>query len=134
MELRSLQRILSDIHNLGAELIAISPELPDNSLSMTEKNAIAFQVLTDQRNTYARQCGLVFTLAEEIRPLYKSWGIDIPASNGDNTFELPMPATYVVDQDSRVKLSFVDADHTKRMEPSAILDALAETGDASFAP
>jgi len=119
-----LQRILPEIHTLGATLVAISPELPDNSLSMTEKNALAFQVLSDQGNNYAQQCGLVFTLTEELRPLYKGWGIDFPQTYGDSTFELPLPATYVVDQNAHIILSFVDVDYTKRLEPSEILDAL----------
>jgi peroxiredoxin len=119
-----LQQILPEINDLGAELAAISPELPDNTLSMAEKNALTFQVLSDQRNTYARQCGLVYTLAEELRPLYRDWGIDLPTNNGDTTFELPLPATYVVDRDARIVLSFVDADYTRRLEPSAVLDAL----------
>ena len=68
----------------------------------------------------------VETLAEELQPLYKEWGIDFQATYGNATFELPMPATYVVDQDSRIILSFVDSDYTKRMEPSAVLDALKE--------
>lgn len=119
-----MQRILPDIHDFGAELVAISPELPDNSLSMAEKNALTFQVLSDQGNTYARQCGLVFTLPEELRPIYKNWGIDLPATNGDTTFELPLPATYMLDQESRIVLSFVDADYTKRLEPSEVLESL----------
>ena len=119
-----MQRILPEIHALGAQLVAISPELPDNSLSMTEKNAITFQILSDLGNTYARQCGLVYTLAEELRPLYENWGVDLPAANGDNTFELPLPATYVVDRQSRIVLGFADADYTKRLEPAAVLDAL----------
>lgn len=126
-----MQRILPEINDLGAELVAISPELPDNTLSMTEKNALTFQVLSDQRNTYARQCGLVYTLAEELRPLYKDWGIDFPATYGDSTFELPLPATYVVDQESHIVLSFVDADYTKRLEPSAALDVLQAIASGS---
>jgi peroxiredoxin len=124
-----LQRILPKINDLGAELAAISPELPDNTLSMTEKNGLTFQVLSDQGNTYARQCGLVYALAEELRPLYKDWGIDFPATYGDATFELPLPATYVVDQQSRIVLSFVDADYTKRLEPTTVLDALKDIAD-----
>ena len=70
---------------------------------------------------------MVFTLVEELRRLYKDWGVDLPATNGDTTFELPLPATYVIDvidQKSRIVLSFVDADYSKRLEPSAVLDAL----------
>ena len=121
-----MQRILPEINDLGAELVAISPELPDNTLSMEEKNALTFQVLSDQGNVYARQCGLVFTLAEELRPIYKNWGIDLPENNGDSTFELPLPATYVVNQNSQIVLSFVDTDYTKRSEPADILSALKD--------
>ena len=63
-------------------------------------------------------------LAEELRPLYKEWGIDFPPTYGDRTFELPLPATYVVDQNSRIVLSFVDVDYTNRLEPLEILDTL----------
>ena len=124
-----MQRILPEIKGLGAELVAISPELPDNTLSMEEKNAITFKVLSDQVNSYARQCGLVFTLAEELRPIYKNWGIDLPENNGDPTFELPLPATYVVDQNSEIILSFVDTDYTKRLEPLDILRTLKDIAD-----
>lgn len=93
---------------------------------MAQKNALAFQVLSDQGNTFARQCGLVYTLPEELRPIYKNWGIDLPAVNGETTFELPLPATYVVDQQSTIMLSFVDADYTKRLEPSTVLEALKD--------
>jgi len=121
-----LQRILPEINQLGADLVAISPELPDNTLSMAEKNALTFQVLSDLGNKYARKCGLVYTLAEELRPIYKDWGIDLPVNNGDKTFELPLPATYVIDQHSHIALGFTDADYTKRLEPTDVLDALTD--------
>ena len=121
-----MQRIIPEIHARDAELVAISPELPDNSLSLAEKNNLTFQILSDQGNSFARQCGLVYTLAEELRPLYKNWGIDLPVANGDPTFELPMPATYVVYYDSVIALSFVNVDYTKRLEPSEILVALED--------
>ena len=121
-----MQRKIPKIHALNAELVAISPELPDNSLSLAEKNNLTFQLLSDQANAYARQCGLVYTLAEQLRPLYKNWGIDLPVANGDPTFELPLPATYVVDYDSSIALSFVDTDYTKRLEPSDVLETLED--------
>lgn len=119
-----MQQILTKIKELDAELVAISPELPDHSLSWAEKKALTFQVLSDQGNLFARQCGLVFTLPEELRPIYTDWGINLPETNGDNTFELPLPATYVVDIQSRITLCYVDADYTKRLEPVEILNAL----------
>ncbi|NNM86669.1 MAG: AhpC/TSA family protein [Phycisphaerales bacterium] len=124
LQLRALGQSLDAIERLGAELIAISPQTPDNSLSTVEKNSICFTVLSDVGNKVARRYGLVFTLAESLRPLYKSFGIDIPASNGDETWELPLPATYVIDQQGVVRGGFVNADYTRRMEPADIIASL----------
>ena len=111
---------------LGAQLVAISPQTPDSSLSTKQKDELQFQVLSDKHNTVARQFGLVFTLPEEIRTIYKGFGHDLAARNGDNSFELPFPATYVIGQDRIVRFAFVNADYTKRAEPSDILAVLRE--------
>ena len=119
-----MQLTLDDIESLGAQLVAVSPNLPDKSLSTVEKHDIAFEVLSDVGNHVARNFGLVFTLSEELRPIYASFGIDIPAFNGDDTFELPMPATYVIDTDGTITYAFVDIDYTKRLEPADIVKVL----------
>lgn len=124
LELRALQQALPDIEALGAQLVAISPETPDSSLSTQEKNALSFQVLSDQGNQVANAFGLVFTLPQSLRPLYDGFGIDIPAHNGDTTFQLPLPATYVVDSDGIILHAFVQADYTQRMDPQDIITAL----------
>ncbi|MDC0336547.1 AhpC/TSA family protein, partial [Pseudodesulfovibrio sp.] len=74
----------------------------------------------------AQQYGLVFTLSEELRPIYAKFGIDVPASNGDDTFKLPVPATYVIGQNGKVAHAFVEADYTKRLNPEDIITALKE--------
>ena len=124
MELRALQQALPEIEAKGATLVAISPETPDSSLSTKEKNELSFEVLSDRHNTFAKQLGLVFTLPETLRPIYNNFGIDIPAHNGDATFELPLPATYVVAADGTVIYSFANADYTERLDPSQIIKAL----------
>jgi peroxiredoxin len=124
LELRAYQAILADIQALGAQLVAISPNLPDHSLNTIEKGALAFEVLSDPGNKLARACGLVFTLDARLLPLYEQLGLDIPAFNGDDSYELPMPATYVVDQNGIVRLAFTDADYSKRLEPQAVLELL----------
>ena len=124
LELRALQAVLPDIQSLGAQLVAISPQTPDNSLSTTEKNELTFEVLSDVGNQVARQFGLVFSLPEELRPIYQGFGIDLPAHNGDETFELPIPATYVIKSDGAIAHAFMDPDYTKRMDPADILAAL----------
>ncbi len=124
LELRALEQSLPQIKSFGATLVAISPETPDSSLSTSEKNNLTFEVLSDLKNQVAQQFGLVFTLPEELRPIYEQFGIDIPAYNGDSTFELPLPATYVVNTDGKIVHSFVNADYTQRLDPDAILTAL----------
>jgi peroxiredoxin len=119
-----LQRTLPEIEALGAQLVTVSPQLPDNSLSTAEKLDLTFEVLSDVGNRVAREFGLVFTLPEEMRSIYQDFGIDLPGANGDESFELPMPATYVIDKSGIVRLAFVDIDYTRRLDPEDIIDAL----------
>ncbi len=124
LELRAYQSILSDIKAAGANLVAITPELPDSSMTTTEKNELDFQVLSDQGSDYARELGLVFTLPEEIQSLYANFGLDVQKHNGDKQFDLPLAATFVVAQGGSIAGAFVDADYTKRMEPAEVLSIL----------
>lgn len=126
LELNAYKSRLSEIEELGASLVAISPQTPDNSLSTAEKNDLQFQVLSDVGNKTANEFGLVFTLAEELHDLYKSFGLDIPKYNGDDSWELPMPGTYVLDKDGTVKFAFANADYTKRAEPDDVISALKD--------
>lgn len=119
-----MQRALPEIKKLGAQLVAVSPQLPNRSLSMTEKNALTFEVLSDIGNKVARDFGLVYVLPKELRPIYKNFWVDLPAVNGDDTFELPLPATYVIDQNATITLAFVDANYTKRLEPAEVIAEL----------
>jgi peroxiredoxin len=124
LELQALQGILPEIRARGASLIGVSPEKPDNSLTIAEKYNLEFEVLSDQANRTAREYGLLFTVDEEMRPLYLEWGFDVPACNGDDSWELPVPATYIIDTNSVVRAAFIDKDYTKRMEPDDIIAAL----------
>lgn len=124
LELNALQARLPDIHAAGARLIAVSPEKPDSSLSYVEKRNLAFDVLSDLGNRTARDYGLVMTIHELLRPLYLQWGIDLPAANGDDSHELPVPATYVIASNGEIRAAHVDKDFSKRMEPDDIVQAL----------
>jgi len=126
LELRAYQQLLPQIQSSGAQLVAISPERPDHSLTTAEKNDLKFEVLSDQHAAYARSLGLVFTLADVLRPIYESFGIHIEKHNGSGQFDLPMPATYVVDSDGVIVSAFVDADYTKRQNPQEVLKVLEQ--------
>ncbi len=124
LELKALQEKNDELNSLGAKLIAVSPQSPDASLSTKEKNELAFEVLSDNENVIAKEYGLVFSLAEELRPIYLSFNIDIPANNNEDSYELPMPATYVINKNKEIIFSFVNEDYTKRCEPQDVIDAI----------
>lgn len=124
LQLRAFQRILPQIQSLGATLVAISPQTPDHSLSTVEKKELTFTVLSDVGNKVARAYRIVFTLEERFRPLHKAIGADLPTFNGNASWELPMPATFLVAQDGTVRLAFVAEDYTRRLEPADLLDGL----------
>ena len=126
IELRALQAALPEFRSHGAQLVAVSPQTPDQSLSTAEKNELEFSVLSDSGNSVARQFGLVFTLPEVLRPIYAEFGIDVPAHNGDESFELPVPATYVIGRDGKVHYAFANADYRQRAEPREIVAALSK--------
>lgn len=92
-ELRALQAKLPEITAGGATLVAISPQTPDSSLSTAEKLELKFPILSDEGNQVAESFGLVFTLPESLRQVYASFGLNLPAANGDETFGLPIPAS-----------------------------------------
>jgi peroxiredoxin len=126
LQLRSYQSVLPQIHELGAELVAISPQTADFAAADIEKKQLTFPVLTDSGNRVARQYGLVFSLSGPMRELQKGFGNPIPKFNGDDSWELPMPGTFVLDSKGTVGLAHVDPDYTKRLEPAAVLRALRE--------
>ena len=128
LELKALQNALANIQETGAMLVAISPETPDNSLSTQEKNELKFPVLSDVGNQVARQFGLAFQLPASLRPIYEGFGIDLVAYNGDDQFELPILATYVVSTNGVIAYAFADVDYTKRAEPSDVVRALTQLG------
>jgi peroxiredoxin len=124
LQLRSYQHVLAEIHERDAQLVAISPQTPDHSLSDIQKKQLEFPVLSDVGNQVARQYGLVYKLSDALQKLQTAFRNPIPKFNGDESWELPMPGTFVVDRAGKVVLAHVDPDYTVRLEPAAILDAL----------
>jgi len=115
---------LSDFEKKGAKLIAITPETPDNSLTTVEKNDLKFEVLSDIDNKLAKKIGLVFQLPESLQEIYNKFGLDLVKHNQNKDFELPMPATFVRNENNEVIYSFVDEDYTKRADILDILEVL----------
>jgi len=125
LELRALQKALPEIKANNTTLLAISPELPNHSLTTQEKNELKFPVLSDPDNQVAKKFGLVFELDNKLVPLFKeNFNWDLVAINGTQKVELPIPATYVVDREGIIQFAFVQSDYTQRAEPERILEIL----------
>jgi peroxiredoxin len=125
LQLRGFQRRLQAFRELGATVVAISPQLPDHSLSTKEKDELAFLVLSDVGNKVARQFGIVFELSDELVELYRKFGHALEDFNGANgSRELPVPATFLLDGEGTIRLAHVDADYTRRMDPEEVIEVL----------
>lgn len=125
LELRAYQKLLPKFRALGARVVAISPQMPDLSLSTAEKNELAFPVLSDVGNHIARAYGLAYDFPPELRDLYANFfGNDLTRYNGAEGWTLPLPGTFLVAPDASVRLAHVDVDYRQRLEPEAVLQRL----------
>jgi peroxiredoxin len=127
LELKAFQEVLPEIRAMGASLVAISPEKPDETLSTAEKNALAFEVLSDVGQKVGRAFGLVYEFTEELKGVYREFGLDIPARNGAvDEWALPVSATYVIDPSGSIVFSHTDVDYRDRADPRDILEFLVK--------
>jgi peroxiredoxin len=122
LALRALQLHLDKFQAKGVTLVAISPELPNNSLSTTEKNELKFLVLSDVGNEFARELGIIFPMPDSLRPTFKAFGHDLVVRNGDDSFEVPVPASLLVDKNGIVRKTYINPKYWERLEPSAALE------------
>ncbi|SCB76557.1 Peroxiredoxin [Chitinophaga costaii] len=125
LALSTYQRILKQIKSYGANLFAISPQLPDHSLSTKEKNKLEFEVLSDPYNGVAKQYVQTFINAEASTSEALKLGVDFSSFNDGDIVELPVPAVYIIGQDEKIAFAKSEgADYRHRVEPAEILAAL----------
>lgn len=125
LQLNLYQQILPEIKELGATLVAISPQTPDASLNMKEKNELKFEVLSDNGNIVAKQFTTVFRNADEPVNAMTELGIDFDSHYGDNSREIPVPAVFIINQKGIITFAHSEGgDYRHRVEPKKILDAL----------
>ncbi len=122
--LESIETSVSQINDLGATVLAISPQTPENIIDLREQTGLSYELLVDKDNGLAERLGLMFELDEKTVELYRQYGIDVAKTNGTDTWQLPVPATYVVDTDGKVRYAWTDADYRKRAPVSKILASL----------
>jgi peroxiredoxin len=126
LQLHALQQALPALRELGASLVAISPQAPDHSLSMAEKHQLEFPVLSDLDQAVIRAFKVQFTLSGDLEDLQVNVFHNDPGQqNADGSRSLPVPATFVIDREGTVRAAFVSADWRVRAEPADVLAAVA---------
>ena len=128
-QLEAMNLILPSIAQAGASVLAISPQTVQQSFFMADQHKLRFPLLSDAGNTVARQFGLVYLVPEEQQAIYRRAFVNLPFANGDQSWELPIPATFILDRDGTVLYASANEDYTERPEPAEILRRL--TGPAS---
>jgi|ERR1700730_6655463 peroxiredoxin len=127
LELRAYQALLPEFRAMGASLVAISPEKPDEAVTTAEKNALSFDVLSDVGQKVGRAFGLVYDFNDELRAAYEGFGRNIPAHNGTpGEWALPVSATYVIDGRSVIIYADTGVDYRDRADPRDILEMLTQ--------
>ena len=110
--------------DLGAGLLVISPQLQTYNQALIDEKQLTFALLSDPGNQVAEQYGLVHRLPEDLKEVYLKFGIDLPRFNGDDSWQLPMPARYIIDGQGIIQYAQVNPDYTRRPEPEHTLAAL----------
>lgn len=125
LQLHALKESLPLFQRHGAQLVAITPQTADRSRGQIEKDAYPFHILSDLDNSVMQAYNLYFEVPEELRAMYiQDFKLDIADYNGTGRYGLPVPGTFVIDRQGIVRAAFADTDYKKRMEPSAIIEAL----------
>lgn len=123
-ELEAWQAAYPQLRERGALLVALSPQLVRQNDFTVQRHNLTFPVLADPGNTVAEKFGITYTVPEPMQRHYRSILVNIPFINGDQTWKLPLPATFVVRQDGTIAFSQAFADHRVRPDPTEVLEAL----------
>lgn len=127
-DLAALEEARAEIEARGASLVAISQQTAPNSRKSQRQNGLGFPILSDKGGKVAAQFRVRWTVPEYLREIHKALGADLTQFNGEDSWTLPMPARYVIGQDGVIAYAEVNADYTRRPEPSAIFSVLERLG------
>ncbi len=123
-QMEATNLILPQITDAGAALVAISPQTVKQSYFMHDQHKLRFPLLSDAGNAVARQFGLTYRVPAAQEAVYRRAFVNLPFTNGDDSWELPIPATYVVDRDGTIVFASANEDYTERPEPAEIVRSL----------
>lgn len=123
-QMEAMNIALAQMARCGASFVAISPQTVKQSFFMHDQHRLCFLLLSDSGNEVARQFGLTYRVNDEQQAVYRRAFVNLPFANGDETWELPIPATYILDRDRTVLYASANEDYTERPEPDEIVDIL----------
>src|SRR5579863_5187325 len=126
-QMEAMNLIGPEIEQAGGMLIAISPQTVKQSFFMHDQHKLRFPLLSDAGNHVARQFGLSYRVPDFQAAVYRRAFVNLPFTNGDESWELPIPATYILDRDGTVLYASANEDYTERPEPEDILRVLRAT-------
>jgi peroxiredoxin len=126
-QMEAMNLVLPVIEQAGATLVAISPQTVQQSFFMRDQHKLRFPLLSDAGNKVARQFGLTYRVPDEQKAIYQRAFVNLPFVNGDDSWELPIPATYIIDSVGSVIFASANEDYTERPEPTDILRTLPST-------
>jgi len=129
--MEAMNATVPELDQRSASLVAISPQNPHQSSLMADQHKLRFRLLSDSGSQVSRQFGLVYQVPGYQKEVYRRAFVNLPFLNGDNTWELPVPATFVIgraagDPVARVLFASVNPDYTERPEPADILSRITE--------
>lgn len=123
-QIEILNLVYPEISIAGASLIAISPQTVKQASFMHDQHKLRFPLLSDPGNKVAKQFGLVYQVPEYQQAVYRSASVNLPFANGDESWELPIPATFLVGRDGVILYASANEDYTVRPEPADIVEML----------
>jgi len=129
LELDALKKVTEEFKALGANFIAISPQLQSFNREFTEEKKLTFEILSDPGNEVAQRYGLTFKLPEDLKEIYVKFNIDLEKYNGDDSWTLPLPARLIIDQEGIIRYAEINADYTVRPDPEETIAALKKIMD-----
>ncbi len=127
--LKEWQDKLQQVTSLGAAVIAVSPESPEHVAETVGKGQLAYSVLSDSTGNAIKALGLAFTLDDTTQSKYKGYGIDLSKHNADGDWELPHPATYVVDSTGVIRYLYANEDYKQRANVDEVISAIRQLRD-----
>jgi peroxiredoxin len=130
-QMEAMNLVLTEIEQAGATLAAISPQTVQQSFFMRDQHKLRFPLLSDAGNKVARQFALTYRVPDEQKVIYQRAFVNLPFVNGDDSWELPIPATYIIDRDGTVLYASANEDYTERPEPQAIVRFLLDCSSRS---